>query len=77
MKEKLVVLFGGESVEHDISIITGVQTLRTLKNVEDVMAIYIDKNGLWWVGENFDDSKIYEDFFIRAKKPQKVIFLKK
>ncbi len=75
MKKMVVVLFGGESVEHDISIITGVQTLRTLQKVCGAMGIYIDKKGLWWIGENFEDSKIFEDFEHLAKKKRQVSFL--
>lgn len=75
MKKTIVVLFGGESVEHDISIITGVQALRTLQKVCDVMGVYIDKKGIWWAGENFEDSKIFEDFERFAKKKRQVSFL--
>ena len=50
--KSIAVVFGGVSVEHDISIITGVMTVNALqKGIYKVVPIYIDKNGLWWTGE--------------------------
>ena len=47
------VIFGGSSGEHEVSIKsaqTVIQALKTGLNQEkfEVIAIYIDKNGLWW-----------------------------
>ena len=45
----VAVLLGGESVESDISIITGVQVFNALdENKYNKILIYIDKNGKWW-----------------------------
>lgn len=45
---KPAVLFGGPSPEHDISISTGLQAAHTL---EDVLAIYWSKNGIFHLVE--------------------------
>ena len=71
MKEKVVILFGGESVEHDISIITALQSMQFLKERDDLLAVYIDKSGIWWVGENFDKIETYKNF-IRMKHKEQV-----
>ena len=43
------ILFGGLSPEHDISILTGLQAARTLRDAgTDVVAIYWAKDGRWW-----------------------------
>lgn len=48
-KLNIVVLCGGESVESDISIITGVQVYNSLDaNKYNKHLIYIDSNGVWW-----------------------------
>ena len=58
--KNIAVVFGGVSVEHDISIITGVMTINALeKGSYKVVPIYVDKNGLWWTGE---DIKVVENF---------------
>ena len=39
------VIFGGRSVEHDISIITGLQVINALdKNKYKIIPIFIDQN---------------------------------
>ena len=46
--KNVVVLFGGRSVEHEVSIITGILTANAIdKNVYNVFPIYIDQNGVW------------------------------
>ena len=70
--EKLAVIFGGKSVERDISIITGLQVIRSIKDDFDVLPIFIDESGNWATCENSLDIKIYRDFFALAKKPKKV-----
>ena len=44
MKIKLGVFFGGRSVEHEVSVITGIQTINNLdKSKYDVIPIYISR----------------------------------
>jgi D-alanine-D-alanine ligase len=62
MKEKIGILFGGESVEHDISIITALQVMKFLPQEYDFLPIYIDKSGVWWTAENLSNIKVYENF---------------
>lgn len=62
----VAVLLGGESVESDISVITGVQVFNILdENKYDKILIYIDKNGKWWKCE--DCVKNAKDVF-KSKK---------
>lgn len=72
MKEKIAILFGGESVEHDISVITAIQTMKFLPNEYSYLPIYIDKEGAWWSADNLDDVKIYQNFSKRAKRKRRV-----
>jgi D-alanine-D-alanine ligase len=49
------VFFGSRSPEHDVSIITGQLIISELKKLNyKVVAIYIDKQGYWHIGEPFD-----------------------
>ncbi|MGN1200741.1 MAG: ATP-grasp domain-containing protein [Candidatus Caccovivens sp.] len=68
MKE--VVLFGGASVEHDISIITAIQAIRAIGR--EVLPIYIDKKGIWWTADNLQDLKTYENFEKYAKNKKQL-----
>lgn len=62
MKKKVAVIFGGRSVEHDVSIITGLQVLENIdKEKYDTVPIYIDKNGKWFTGESLREFKNFKE----------------
>lgn len=51
MKIKLAVLFGGRSVEHEISVISAIQAIHAVdKDKYDVIPVYITKNNEMYVG---------------------------
>lgn len=61
----IAVLFGGRSVEHDVSIVTGQQVIDALpKDRYEVVPIYITRDGKWYTGDpllkldNFKDETI-------------------
>jgi len=61
MKKKLAVLFGGISPEHEVSIITAVQLMKSVDATKyDLMPIYIDKKGSWWTGAELTDIGWYK-----------------
>jgi D-alanine-D-alanine ligase len=48
----IAVLFGGRSVEHDVSIVTGQQVIDALpKDRYEVVPIYISRDGKWYTGD--------------------------
>ena len=54
MKQNIIVLFGGVSTEHDISIITGVQTLNNIDAyLFNIIPVYINKNGVAITSKKF------------------------
>jgi D-alanine-D-alanine ligase len=63
MAEKTVaVLFGGRSVEHEVSVITGHQIMDALKAAgHRVLPIYVTKDGEWYAGESLHNLKLYTD----------------
>ena len=52
MTESIAVIFGGPSDEHDISILTGLQSSRILSNRYDVQNIYWSKDNKWYLVKN-------------------------
>lgn len=58
------VLFGGKSVEHEVSVITGIQVMENLDPEYSVVPIYVKKDGTWLGGASLKDFKTYkeEDF---------------
>lgn len=63
--ENIAVIFGGRSVEHEVSVITGMQVIENIdKSKYKVIPIYINKEGKWLTGqslmkfENFKENKL-------------------
>lgn len=47
------VLFGGRSLEHDVSVVSGLQIAQALDPARfNVLPIYIDHATRWWIGED-------------------------
>ena len=60
--KNIAVFFGGVSVEHDISVITGVLTLNSLdKSIYNPVPIYIDRDGKWYTGESLFNVSNYKN----------------
>ncbi|HYO89652.1 MAG TPA: D-alanine--D-alanine ligase family protein [Candidatus Limnocylindrales bacterium] len=56
------VVFGGRSVEHDVSVVTGQQIMRAFPaDRYEVVPIYIDRDGRWFTGEPLKDLKTFQD----------------
>ena len=62
MKTKLGVIFGGRSVEHEISIITANQAMSNIdKEKYEIVPIYISKKGLMYTGLELLDLRAFRD----------------
>jgi D-alanine-D-alanine ligase len=60
--ETIGVFFGGQSPEHDVSIITGQLVINTLKKMgKKVLPVYISKKGQWFVDENLSTLSAFQD----------------
>lgn len=60
--KKVGVIFGGRSVEHEVSVITGMQIIENIdKTKYEVVPIYINKEGKWLTGNSLMDFKNYRD----------------
>lgn len=59
---KVGVIFGGESVEHEISIITAVQAMKFFDSKKyEVVPIYISKERNWYTSEKLKDMSTYKN----------------
>src|SRR5271169_6853520 len=59
-KTRVVVLFGGRSPEHDVSVITGLQTLEALDPAFfDALPVYIAPDGQWLTGGSLRQRSLY------------------
>lgn len=80
MKKTIAVIFGGQSAEHDVSIITAhipiIQSLIATGQF-DVWPIYIAKDGSWYADQAMNDLAYFKqnDFETQLTKLKKVQFL--
>ena len=59
-KKVIAVVFGGRSVEHDVSVLTGLQFLEALDPGKyEGLPLYVDALGQWWTGEALTSRKRY------------------
>jgi len=62
MKIKVGVFFGGRSVEHEVSVISGLQAIDAMnKDKYEIIPVYVAKSGLWYTGEALLDVNKYKD----------------
>lgn len=68
--KKIGIIYGGKSVEHEVSIITGLQAYENLDKSKYVPElIYIDKDGDWFFGEKkLKDLNIYKNWSKKCAK---------
>lgn len=55
------VVFGGRSVEHDVSVVTGHQVMAALAGRHEVVPIYVTKEGRWLTGGGLNDLEVYRN----------------
>ena len=74
MKLNIAVVFGGRSVEHEISVLSALQCIAALdKNKYQVIPVYISKQGQWYTGEKLLDLENYRDLEQLTLQSQKSI----
>ncbi|MGN1344049.1 MAG: hypothetical protein ACI4U3_05675 [Traorella sp.] len=67
----IALLFGGNSIEHEISILTALQLIKYFKE-DKMIPIYISKDNQFYIGKELLDFDFYSK--INLKKCQSVIF---
>lgn len=75
---KVGVIFGGESVEHEVSIISAVQAMNKLDTEKyDIVPIYIAKDGEWYTGAVLREIDTYKDMDLLKRYTKNVVLYKK
>ncbi len=78
MRLNVGVIFGGKSVEHEISIISAVSMMAHFDDSKyKVVPIYIDKDNNWYTGEHLKSIMHYRDISLVKRYAKKVVLLKR
>ena len=73
MKLNIGVIFGGKSVEHEISVITALQAMDNIDSEKyEIIPIYITKDLVWYTGGMLRHIDSYKDFRLIERYAKKV-----
>ena len=73
-KMNIGVMFGGRSVEHEVSIITGLQVIENIdKSKYEAIPIYVSKDGDWYTGKELLEIRNYNNIKELLSKVRKVL----
>lgn len=68
--KNIVVIYGGRAVEHEVSVITGIQAIENLnKNKYNVIPVFINKAGEMFTGECYKSFKSFKTNEFSDAKP--------
>ena len=74
MKISVAVFFGGKSVEHEVSIISGIQAFCAIdRTAYDAVPVYIDKENRWYTGEHMGRIESYKNMKACMEKAIRVL----
>jgi len=78
MKIKVLVIYGGETTEHEVSIISALQAMSNIDTDKyDVIPLYIGKDRIWYTGNMLKEIEFYKDLDNNLKFADKVVLYKK
>jgi len=70
------MLFGGKSVEHEVSVITGIQAFLAMDTEKyDVIPVYMTKKNEMYIGDSIGDIEAYKDIPSLLNKSQRVVMM--
>ena len=76
MKTKIAMMFGGKTVEHEVSVISGIQALKAMDTDKyEVIPVYMTKENEMYLGTDIGRIEAYRDIPALLKRSQKVIMV--
>ncbi|MDO4369252.1 MAG: D-alanine--D-alanine ligase [bacterium] len=78
MRLNIGVIFGGKSVEHEISIISALSAIENMNDDKyQIIPIYIDKENTWYTGMHLKSILHYRDIDLVKRYAKKVSLVKR
>ena len=77
MKTRVAVLFGGNSVEHEVSVISAIQAIMSMDTDKyEITPVYIAKNGEMYIGDTVGNIDAYKNIDKLIKESKRIIWVK-
>lgn len=78
MKTRIGVFFGGQSVEHEVSVLTALQLMHAFDSEEyDLVPVYVTKQGDFYTSSRFRSLNTFKDLHLAIEHLKPVTILKK
>ena len=62
MKTRVAMMFGGKTVEHEVSVISGIQACMAMDTEKyEIIPVYMTKDNDMYIGEGIGDISSYKD----------------
>ena len=76
MKTKVAMMFGGKTVEHEVSVISGIQAFKAMDTEKyEVIPVYMTKDNDMYTGADVGRIESYRDIPALLKRSQRVIMV--
>ena len=76
MRTKVAMMFGGKTVEHEVSVISGIQAIMAMDTDKyEVIPVYLTKENEMYTGSDIGDISAYRDIPALLKRSQRVILV--
>lgn len=76
MKTRVAMMFGGKTVEHEVSVISGIQACMAMDTDKyEVIPVYLTKDNDMYIGDGIGNIASYKDIPALLAKSQRVIML--
>ncbi|MCR5358053.1 MAG: D-alanine--D-alanine ligase [Lachnospiraceae bacterium] len=76
MKTRVAMIFGGKSVEHEVSVISGIQAILSMDTDKyEVIPVYMTKKNEMYIGSDIGNIEAYKDIKGLLLRSQRVIMV--
>ena len=76
MKTRVAIMYGGKTVEHEVSVISGIQAVMAMDTDKyEVIPVYLNKDNEMYIGEGIGNIASYKDIPALLAKSQRVIMI--
>ncbi|MBQ6315616.1 MAG: D-alanine--D-alanine ligase [Mogibacterium sp.] len=76
MRTRVAMMFGGKTVEHEVSVISGIQACMAMDTDKyEIIPVYMTKENEMYIGEGVGDIRSYRNIPELLKKSQRVIMI--
>lgn len=74
MKENILLVFGGSSVEHEISIITALQAYKNYHGKYNLILVYLGKDHHFYYHPNYHELSVFKTWDNQKHKKDRIVF---